>query len=251
MAKDLPYFKFFVSEWSDGDVTLESLNAQGLFINVCSYYWSNECEVSLIKLKKKFRGHESLIDDLVAADIVKVHDGNVLISFLIEQQQERNAKSNKNREIALNAWAKRKGSERNTNASETQSESDTIKRREEEIREDKEIVPTAKAVDYPKLLEYINTTFTREFRIINESIKTKYKARIKEGYTKKDIITAIDNCRKDKYHIETNFKYCTPEFFSRSLTIDKYSLIAQEVKSTDPLVEYAREHQKLYDNGNS
>ena len=82
---------------------------------------------------------------------------------------------------------------------------------------------TAKAVDYPKLLEYINTTFTREFRIINESIKTKYKARIKEGYTKKDIITAIDNCRKDKYHIETNFKYCTPEFFSRSLTIDKYS----------------------------
>ena len=50
MAKDLPYFKFFCSEWNDGDITLESYKIQGLFINVCSYYWSNECDLSLIKL---------------------------------------------------------------------------------------------------------------------------------------------------------------------------------------------------------
>ena len=33
MAKDLPYFKFFCSEWNDGDITLEDFNLQGLFIN--------------------------------------------------------------------------------------------------------------------------------------------------------------------------------------------------------------------------
>ena len=49
MAKDLPYFKFFCSEWNDGDITLESYEAQGVFINICSYYWSNECNVNFDK----------------------------------------------------------------------------------------------------------------------------------------------------------------------------------------------------------
>ena len=55
MAKDLPYFKFFCSEWSDGDITLEDLHVQGLFINLCAYYWSNECNITLTKARKKFR----------------------------------------------------------------------------------------------------------------------------------------------------------------------------------------------------
>ena len=54
MAKDLPYFKFFVSEWNDGDITLEDFETQGLFINLCAYYWSNECEITLTKAIKKF-----------------------------------------------------------------------------------------------------------------------------------------------------------------------------------------------------
>ena len=55
MAKELPYFKFFVSEWNDGDITLEDLETQGLFINLCSYYWSNGCKITLSKSIKKFR----------------------------------------------------------------------------------------------------------------------------------------------------------------------------------------------------
>ena len=51
MAKDLPYFKFFCSEWNDGDITLEDFKTQGLFINICSYYWSNECELRAFKIR--------------------------------------------------------------------------------------------------------------------------------------------------------------------------------------------------------
>ena len=58
MAKDLPYFKFFCSEWNDGDITLEDYEIQGLFINICSYYWSSGCEVSLQKVKKRFRNED-------------------------------------------------------------------------------------------------------------------------------------------------------------------------------------------------
>ena len=32
MGKELPYFKFITSEWLDGEITVETLEAQGLFI---------------------------------------------------------------------------------------------------------------------------------------------------------------------------------------------------------------------------
>jgi hypothetical protein len=90
MAKDLPYFKFFCSEWNDGDITLENHESQGLFINICSYYWSNECDLHLDKLLKRFRGCDEIIGDLTAALLIKVNeDRTISISFLDEQREER------------------------------------------------------------------------------------------------------------------------------------------------------------------
>ena len=40
MAEKLPYFKFFTGEWANGSITLESFAVQGVFINVCCFYWS-------------------------------------------------------------------------------------------------------------------------------------------------------------------------------------------------------------------
>ena len=94
MAKDLPYFKFFCSEWSDGDITLEDFETQGLFINICAYYWSNECIVSLDKVNKKFKlCSEKCFDNLIKSGIIKVIDGNLSIKFLNEQKSERASKS--------------------------------------------------------------------------------------------------------------------------------------------------------------
>ena len=90
MAKDLPYFKFFCSEWNDGDITLESYEAQGLFINICSYYWSNECNITFKKLLKRFRNCEETINELKEAELIKIDtEGNVFINFLNEQKDER------------------------------------------------------------------------------------------------------------------------------------------------------------------
>lgn len=96
MAKDLPYFKFFVSEWNDGDITLEDFETQGLFINLCAYYWSNECEITLSKSIKKFRHiSKDCFDNLISAEIIKVVDDLIIINFLDEQKEERiqNSKS--------------------------------------------------------------------------------------------------------------------------------------------------------------
>ena len=47
MAKELPYFRFYASEWLEGDITLEDMATQGLFTNICAWYWHKECRLSL------------------------------------------------------------------------------------------------------------------------------------------------------------------------------------------------------------
>jgi hypothetical protein len=89
MAKDLPYFKFFCSEWNDGDITLEDMNIQGVFINVCSYYWSNECDLRMTKLRKRFKGFKTEIDTLLKEELIREDDGFVYVNFLDEQKDER------------------------------------------------------------------------------------------------------------------------------------------------------------------
>jgi len=146
MAKDLPYFKFFCSEWSDGDITLESFESQGLFINICAYYWSNECVISLDKTKKKFKQcNQICFDNLIDSGIIKIIDGNISINFLNEQQGERSSKSLKNSENGKKGGRPKKPieSEPKPNAlislSEPKANTKAIreeKRREEEKRED-------------------------------------------------------------------------------------------------------------------
>tara|TARA_R110000868_G_scaffold184980_2_gene426724 strand:+ start:5121 stop:5813 length:693 start_codon:yes stop_codon:yes gene_type:complete len=227
MAKDLPYFKFFVSEWTDGDITLESLEAQGLFINVCSYYWSNECDVKLSKLRKRFKGKDKLIDQLISVDILKIEDENVLISFLIEQRHERVNKSETNKRIALESWEKRRESERNANASETQSERVTIKKRREEKKEDKEFnlfwSKYPKNIAKPKCLQKWNKLKQEDIDKILNTIDTFLEYKPFKDYTHPNPLTYLNNERWN----------------------DELSTI-EEVKIIDPLVEYAKEQKRLY-----
>ena len=231
MAKDLPYFKFFVSEWSDGDVTLESYNDQGVFINVCSYYWSNGCIVDLTKLRKKFKGCNESIDALIECKVIKVIDGLVSISFLNEQLEERSTTSKNNSKAGkASAEAKRIAKlEREANKDSTPVENTlngnpTNKKREEEIRGDKNNTPTkVDGFDWDKLLLEINKTFGREFRVINKSVRAKYNARLKDGYKKIDVLNAITNVKGNKFHIDNNYEHCTPEYFSRAATLDLHN----------------------------
>lgn len=78
-------------------------------------------------------------------------------------------------------------------------------------------------IDFEKLREFINSKTGRDFKVVNKSVKSKYLARLKDGYSKQDILNAVSNAVKNDYHKENNFKYLTLEFFSRSDTLDKYS----------------------------
>ena len=79
---------------------------------------------------------------------------------------------------------------------------------------------TFEKIDFKKLTEFLNKATGRNLHEPNQTVKNKYIARLKEGIPKSKITDAIINACEDPYHIETNFKYLTMEFFSRADKIE-------------------------------
>ena len=52
--KELPYFKFYCNEWITGNITFLDYETQGLFINLCAFYWSKNGSLKLNHAKLKF-----------------------------------------------------------------------------------------------------------------------------------------------------------------------------------------------------
>ena len=107
---------------------------------------------------------------------------------------------------------------------------------QDEVEEKEEIIDVsakAEKIDFEKLIEFINKNTGRNFKVINKTVKGKYLARLKDGYSKQDILDAISNSIKSDYHKGENFKYLTPEFFSRSETLDKYSNVNNKPKENN------------------
>jgi uncharacterized phage protein (TIGR02220 family) len=105
--------------------------------------------------------------------------------------------------------------------------------------ENKGTYPTkVEPINFDVLLDYINEKTNKSRRIINPAVRAKYKARLKEGYTKKDIQIAIDNAVKTDFHKENGFKFLTPEFFSRADKIDLFSQTTEK-EYVSPEQQYA------------
>jgi len=85
MSKELPYFKFFPNEWITGDITLKSMELQGIFINVCSMYWSKGCRIAIAGLSQRYG---MAIAELLESGLIKEKEGFAVINFLDEQWRE-------------------------------------------------------------------------------------------------------------------------------------------------------------------
>lgn len=92
MAKELPYFKFFPSEYLHGNITLEEFSVQGFFINLCSIYWIRDCRLTVRFVEKRLiKGDEKAqkyYDILKKSKIIKQKREKVIIDFLDEQYKE-------------------------------------------------------------------------------------------------------------------------------------------------------------------
>ena len=137
MAKELPYFKFHATEWMTGNIVYESLEVQGLFINICALYWKNLGVLSEKEIEVRFK-KKSLIAYL-SDRFYSVTDGFISITFLDEQLIERQKLSetnSKNGSLGGKPKVKRTVTETNRPQSETKANQSNI---EEEIEGEKEV----------------------------------------------------------------------------------------------------------------
>ena len=130
MSKELPYFQFEPAEYLTKDVSFCSLAAQGLFVNICCYYWQRNCELTKDQLLKRINKPEEL-QELEDENVVKIINGKIKISFLKKQYEQIVEKSRINK-----ANGAKGGRPKNPNKTEQKPKENPIKSESKGIRED-------------------------------------------------------------------------------------------------------------------
>ena len=136
MAKELPYFKFEPAEYLTKDISFCSLSAQGLFINICSYYWQRNCKLTKQQLLKRLN-HPEELEELISEGALDLIDNLIIIKFLDYQLLEVEGKSKINSSNGSKGGRPKKNpieSEIKPKLNPIESESKGI--REEEIRKE-------------------------------------------------------------------------------------------------------------------
>lgn len=132
MAKELPFFKWTPEKYITGDITLCSFESQGVFANLCSFYWAKRCIFSLANAKQRYSKCLASFQELLDREIIKLDSNeNLIIEFLDEQMNEFINLSEKR------AKSGRKGGKANAKQMLSKKEAKSIYK-EEDKEEDKE-----------------------------------------------------------------------------------------------------------------
>ena len=119
------WFKFEPDEWLFGDITTLQFDIQGVFINLCVFYWTKAGNVKTTSAKRRYGADK--IDILLEHDIIKEQDGYLAISFLDSQIENCQDKTQKYRENANKRWSNSNATvmqlHSNSNATAIQSKS--------------------------------------------------------------------------------------------------------------------------------
>ena len=165
--RELPYFKFYPGEWVTGDVTDCSMEAQGLFINICVLYWMKGCNMSLTRVQRKFDTCLTELEEILRDDIFTVNGDDISIDFL-DEQFEQFEKLRKDKSRAGKASAKKR--KINTRSTPVQH----VVNKEEKIREDKK--REEKNINIPALEDFIKYAKGQKKEVSEEAVRLKYSA---------------------------------------------------------------------------
>lgn len=79
------------------------------------------------------------------------------------------------------------------------------------------------SIDWDNLKEFFTKHTGKKALVVNEKTKKQFRDRLKDGYSKDDIKTAIINASKDQFHIDTGLKHITLEFISKPDKFEKFA----------------------------
>jgi hypothetical protein len=136
MAKELPYFQFEPAEYLTKDVSFCSLSAQGLFVNICAYYWQRQCDLTKEQFLRRFNFINEF-EELIKEGVIDVIDGIIKIKFLDNQYIKATEFSKEQSRKGALGGRPKKPNESQTKAEIKPNESQTKAIREDKIIEDK------------------------------------------------------------------------------------------------------------------
>ncbi|MEZ7496450.1 hypothetical protein QO206_13205 [Leeuwenhoekiella aequorea] len=171
MAKELPYFKFEPNQWENGNIQFFNRELKGLFIDLCSMYWSRLGDLDYaLALQKLCNGITNELDLLMQREIFIVENEKIVIEFLDEQLEDFQTTSKKRVKAARKRWGESKS---NANALQNECKSNAI--REEKRREDK-IIEDKKRESNSRALKFLELKFPSRFQ---SDFLIKHKSQIK------------------------------------------------------------------------
>lgn len=180
MAKELPYFQFEPAEYLTKDISFCSLQVQGLFINICAYYWQRNCELTKSQLLRRLN-YENELNELIKEGIIDVQEDNIIIKFLDIQRENAIGVSKKNSENGSKGGrpkkAKQNPNETQTKAKQNPNESHKIKEEEikkEKIKQDNKNIPTFE--------EFKDYAFEKKPLIDLQELQLKYDSWVVNGW---------------------------------------------------------------------
>jgi hypothetical protein len=216
MAKELPYFQFEPAEYLTKDVSFCSLSAQGLFINICSYYWQRQCDLSKEQFLRRFN-YENEFNELVKEGVIDLIESKIVVKFLLSQYLRATEKSTVNSSNGAKG-----GRPKNPIKSETKANENPIKSETKGIREEKIIKEEKKY----KSFAHLSISFEEV-----EKLKSEYSLAQIDA-----ILESIENYKNNKNYV------------SLYLTAKKW--LAKEYPKTENNNGPSKTNQKLmiYDN---
>lgn len=170
----LTWFKFVISDWMMGKIQKCPEVTQARFMRLCCLYWNKECKLSYedadIEIDKEH------LDILINKKIIISDSDFIKIKFLDEQSNDVNELSNKRREAVKERWDKKKNTSKEIQSDTIVLKNDTIviqsdteKRREEERREEKNILNKEQKKlfdDFCEFFEYTSPNFQTQQSLI-------------------------------------------------------------------------------------
>jgi hypothetical protein len=232
MAKELPYFQFEPAEYLTKDISFCTLSAQGLFINICAFYWQRSCELTKTQLLRRFKNDIEL-NELIEEGVIDLEDDNIIIKFLDIQRDEAINKSNKN-SINGAKGGRPKKTKQNPNESEIKANENPNESQTKGIRKDnikkEDININGKSFTKKQLTDYFLNLFNfhkseikrmnANHRSLTPTDENNLIKLIKAGYTSDDFVHGMLAMDESDWVTENNM--FTPAHFLRNENFEKY-----------------------------
>jgi hypothetical protein len=189
MAKELPYYQFEPAQYLTKDISFCSLEMQGLFTNICAYYWQRECKLTRDQFLRRLN-HPKLFDELVSEGIIDLKENDIIIKFLDAQYEKATRTSKTNSINGSKGGRPKKETELKPNLkpNDNPNKSETKGIREEKIIEDKkkqEDKNKKKGVP-PSFDSFLNhaqkKAKEKNIFLDTEKVKTKFEAWLENGW---------------------------------------------------------------------